>query len=226
MRHHLLRLSTLLCLPLLLRAQAPDAAALKTPLLGEFVITPGIVTGGRWVPPASGIYLATAWVGFQQERGYRLGLMATSASIERPLPTDPAFGMVRERYVATLTLERVRLRQRGPWIFTTAFGGGLGSFGYTVDQSRGVEAAVDVHAWVPAVTASADVALRVPASSRLFESAPIDFLVGVRSSALLGVRKVNDIVPSSGPIETWRGIAQVHQLTVGLRFGLLSYLFR
>jgi hypothetical protein len=211
-----------------LAAQESAPPPLETPLLAEWAIGPAIVGGGRWVPSTGGILLSAAWVGFQQEKGYRLGLSASRADIKDPLPTSPTEGLVRARNAAVLFLERIRIRKPGPWVIITGYGAGLGSLGYEFDNTRNDAASRSnpVEVWAPALTASADAAWRVPIRPVLGQAHPLDLFISVRSALLLGVRRVGDDIPGSGAVPSTRGLGHVQHLSLGMRVGLFSDWFR
>ena len=211
-----------------LAAQESAPTPLETPLLAEFAVGPAIVGGGPWAPSASGIVLSLVWVGFQQEKGYRLALAASRADINDPLPVSPTEGLVRARNASTLTLERIRIRKPGPWVIVTGIGAGLGSLGYDFDNTRNdsTTRSDPVEGWTAALTASADVAWRVPIPRLIGQASPLDLFISARSALLLGVRRVGDDIPGSGPVPSTRGLAHMQLLAIGMRIGLLSDWFR
>lgn len=229
MRQSLLLLSAaLLCAPIVLPAQKPEPPDTGTSVLLEGSLSPGVIRPGRWVPPELGTYLAASWFGHNQEQGRRLGLMVMTANIQGPLPTSASEGMVRTRNFATLTLERIRLRKRGPWVITTGYGVGVGAVGDYLDRTRSGDPAQyeEILSFAPGVSASADLAWRLPPGTRGVGVSPLDFFIGLRSAALIGVRKVDDIVPSTGEIKASRKIGHALQLAFGVRVGLPSGFFR
>jgi len=98
----------LLSAPRVLSAQDTAPRPLETPLLAEFAIGPRIIGVGPWVPATSGILLSLVWVRFQQEKGYRLGLVASRADITDALPSSPTEGLVRARNASLLFVARIR----------------------------------------------------------------------------------------------------------------------
>lgn len=211
-----------------LRAQEAPPASLETPLLTEWALGPAIVGGGRWVPSSGGILLSLVWVGFQQEKGYRLGLLATRADIKDPVPTSPLEGLVRARNASALFVERIRIRKPGPWVIITGVGGGLGSLGYDFDNTRNAAPSRSdpVESWAPTLTASADIAWRVPIRPVLGQASPLDLFIGARSALLLGVRRVQEDIPASGDVPSTRGVGHMQHVSIGVRVGLFSDWFR
>jgi hypothetical protein len=223
-----LLLAVTLYLSQALAAQESAPPHLETPLLAEFAVGPAIIGGGPWAPSTSGIMLSLVWVGFQQEKGYRLGLAASRADIKDAVPTSPAEGLVRARNAALLSVERIRIRKPGPWVIITGIGAGFGSLGYDFDNTRNdaTTRSDPVEGWAPALTASADAAWRVPMPRLIGQAHPLDLFIGARSALLLGVRRVGDEIPGSGEVRSTRGIAHVQSLAIGMRIGLLSDWFR
>lgn len=227
-RPRLLPYFVTVCFGLTQALAAQESAPLETPLLAEFAVGPAIIGGGPWAPSTSGIMLSLVWVGFQQERGYRLALSASRAEIKDPLPVSPTEGLVRARNAGLLTLERIRIRKPGPWVIITGVGAGFGSLGYDFDNSRNDAATRSdpVEGWAPALTVSADAAWRVPMPRVIGQAHPLDLFISARSALLLGVRRVSDNIPGSGEVPSTRGIAHVQHLAIGMRIGLLSDWFR
>ena len=225
------RLSTILALLLCssaLAAQERASNSFETPLLAEWGIGPAIVGGGRWVQSSGGIQLGLLWTGCQQESGLRLGLSASRADIKEPLPPSPTEGGIRARNAGVFFIERTQIRRPGPWVVITGYGFGAGSLGYEFDNTRNDSASKSppVESWAPALTVSAEVAWRTPIRSALIHARPLDLVLNVRSTALLGVRRVGDDVPGSGEVPSTRELGHVQHLSIGMRVGLLSDWFR
>lgn len=207
--------------PAALRAQDAVPLVIGTPLLAEFAISPGFMSGGRNFPIGGGLYVGFSWVGFQQQRGYRLGFAGTTSNLDGPRPTDPGRVNIRARAMDVVTLERVRLRQRGNRVITTGYGAGVGTMSYFRDGTR---ANPEVRATVPAISGGVDIAWRVPFRGRGIAQ-PSDFFAGLRSSLLFGAPFVGRSVPATGDIPTRRGIGSTFELSFGMRLGLFSDLF-
>lgn len=219
-RHHLALLAVLAA-PQALRAQDAAPLVIGTPLLAELAALPGFVSGGRSFPVGIGIYLGFSWVGFQQQRGYRLGFTGSTSQMDGPRPTDPGRVNIHSRGTDVLSLERVRLRQRGNRVITTGYGVGVGTMSY---YREGLVTNPEVKGTVPALTGSVDIAWRLPFTGKGI-ARPTDFFAGIRSSLLFGAPFVGRSVPATGEIPTRRGIGSTFELTFGMRLGLFSDLF-
>jgi hypothetical protein len=168
------------------------------------------------------------WVGFQQEKGYRLGLAASRADIKEALPSSPTEGLVRARTAGMLFVERIRIRKPGPWVIITGIGAGVGSLGYEFDNTRNdsTTRSDPLEGWVATLTASADVAWRTPISPLIVKARPLDLFISVRTAALLGAPRVDETIPASGDVPFTRGLGHVQHLSIGMRVGLFSDSFR
>ncbi len=217
----------LLVLPSALAAQEQAEPGSDSPFRIEMVAGPTLMGDQGYLGAPVGMFASISWVGFLQTKGYRLGMVQTSTSHSGAGATTPASaerGVLYNRYAAAFTLERIGIRVRGRRVITTGYGFGAGSLGYDVKQlpSPDGQSIRRVDGWAPAVTASADVAYRFPRGRASFIPLPtdVDFFIGVRSVAMLGVVTVTATPPSSGPIPTTRGIGHINQIGIGLRFGL------
>ena len=214
--------AALLVLPSVLAAQEQAIPSIDSPLLLELVVGPTLMGDQGYLAAPLGLSASLSWVGFNQTKGYRLGLVQTSTSSSGAAPPASAErGILYNRYAAALTVERIRFQVRGRRVITTGYGFGVGSLGYDVKQlpSPDGRSIRSVYDWAPAVAASADVAYRFRPSRDPGFARPIDLFVGVRSVAMLGVRTVTATPPSTGPIPTTRGIGHINQIGIGFRFG-------
>lgn len=211
----------LLAFPAALRAQDAVPIVIGTPLLLDFNVLYGLRSGGRNSPAGGGLYIGFAWVGFQQQRGYRLGVASSMSHMDGPRPTDPGRVNIHSRAFDVVSLERVRLRQRGRRIITTGYGAGVGVMSY---YREGQRAHPIVKGKAPALTGSVDIAYRTPFEGKGV-ARPFDLLAGIRSSLLFGVPFVGRSVPATGEIPSRRGIGSTFELTFGVRMGLFSDFF-
>jgi hypothetical protein len=211
----------LLASPVALRAQDSLLLAMGSPLLAEFAVSSGFMSGGRNFPVGVGLSVGFSLVGLPQQRGYRLGVAATSSHMDGPRPTDPGRVNIHSRSIDVVSLERLRLRQRGRRIITTGYGAGVGVMSY---YREGQRAHPIVKGKAAALTGSADIAYRLPFTGEGMAK-PTDLFAGLRSSLLFGVPFVGRSVPATGEIPTRRGIGSTFQVSLGMRVGLFSDFF-
>lgn len=210
-------LALLLCVPLGVEGQEPQAAEAEDFIRYEFAPALSLMGDQRSIGGTFGIFIGAFWIGLAPERAYRLGLTLATIFPDDPPPRDPAVGELSGIFASALTLERLRLKVKGRRIITTGVGLGVGAMLYDVlqDSTGGTQSVRSVNSWVPTVTGSAEVAYRLP----FVGSSPIDFFVGLRSVLMIGSRTLRGDPPSSGPIPTSRGIGHVNQLAFGVRMG-------